>query len=180
MLMMITGGSGSGKSKYAEDQLVSLGNENKIYIATMIPWDQECDKKIERHRRMRARKGFCTVECYQDLSDLQLMEESQISDTPSVLLECMSNLVANELYREDTMARPSMQSVIDAVMEGIRNLKDQAKDVLIVTNEVSSDGVNYHEETQLYQKIMGALNQRIAREADHVIEVVFGIPIVIK
>ena len=41
MLHLITGGSGSGKSAYAEAQVMSAGIEKKIYIATMIPYGEE-------------------------------------------------------------------------------------------------------------------------------------------
>lgn len=50
MLYLVTGGSGSGKSEYAENLAVSLKKENLIYIATMFPFDDESLKKIERHK----------------------------------------------------------------------------------------------------------------------------------
>ena len=54
MLILVTGGSGSGKSAFAEDRVLSLGEAKRIYIATMHPFDQESFKRIERHRKMRA------------------------------------------------------------------------------------------------------------------------------
>lgn len=67
MLILVTGGSGSGKSAFAEDRILSLGEAKRIYIATMHPFDQESFKRIERHRKMRAGKGFDTIECYTGL-----------------------------------------------------------------------------------------------------------------
>jgi phosphoribosylaminoimidazolecarboxamide formyltransferase/IMP cyclohydrolase/phosphoribosylaminoimidazolecarboxamide formyltransferase len=55
----------------------------------------ETMKKIERHHRLRAGKGFRTLEKYTDLSELEIPKNQ------GILLECISNLVANELYRED-------------------------------------------------------------------------------
>ena len=62
MFTLVTGGSGSGKSEYAES-LVDSWNDPKIYIATMMPFDEETRKKIQRHREMRRDKGFITLEC---------------------------------------------------------------------------------------------------------------------
>ena len=95
MLYLVTGGSGSGKSEYAENLAVSLKKENLIYIATMFPFDDESLKKIERHKIMRKNKGFLTKECYKNLGDISIYKNS------TVLLDCMSNLVANEMYMEN-------------------------------------------------------------------------------
>ena len=64
MLYLITGGSGSGKSEYAENKLCELSkktNSSKVYLATMIPYGRETEEKINRHRQMRAKKNFQNV-----------------------------------------------------------------------------------------------------------------------
>ena len=94
MLTLVTGGSGSGKSAFAEDRVLSFGDAQRIYIATMHPFDEESHKRIERHQKMRAGKGFETVECYTGLKNVKLPAGCV------VLLECMSNLVANEMFEE--------------------------------------------------------------------------------
>ena len=38
-----------------------------IYVATMMPYTEETKKKIERHHRLRAGKGFRTIEKYTDM-----------------------------------------------------------------------------------------------------------------
>ena len=95
MLVVVTGGSGSGKSAFAEDRVLSFGEARRIYIATMQAFDEESHRRIRRHRRMRAGKGFETIERYTELDELILPKNCV------VLLECMSNLVANEMFRED-------------------------------------------------------------------------------
>ena len=94
MMTVVTGGSGSGKSAFAEDKIVSFGPAKRIYIATMHPYDEESHKRVARHRKMRAGKGFETVECYTGLKNLDFPENAV------VLLECMSNLAANEMLRK--------------------------------------------------------------------------------
>lgn len=47
MLIVVTGGSGSGKSEYAENIAVSFGKEPLIYIATMLPFGEESMKRFK-------------------------------------------------------------------------------------------------------------------------------------
>ena len=112
MLTLVTGGSGSGKSAFAEDRVLSFGDAQRIYIATMHPFDEESHKRIERHQKMRAGKGFETVECYTGLKNVKLPAGCV------VLLECMSNLVANEMFEE----QGAHDRTVSEVTKGIENL----------------------------------------------------------
>ena len=102
MLHIVYGGSASGKSSYAESIAMSLqGDGRLLYIATMYPYkwntteiDPEMMQRIERHRAMRADKGFDTVECYRHVEHIMAKRQDVL------LLECMSNLLANEMYLE--------------------------------------------------------------------------------
>ena len=58
MMTLILGGSGSGKSAYAEDYLLrAAGDKNKYYIATMQIRDAEMQAKVDRHHRLRQGVG---------------------------------------------------------------------------------------------------------------------------
>ena len=167
MLTIVTGGSGSGKSAFAEDKVLAFGEAQRVYIATMHPFDEESHKRIERHRKMRAGKGFETVECYTGLKDVRL---------PSgcvVLLECMSNLVANEMFEE----QGAHEQTVKDIMSGIDELVRQAAHVVIVTNEIFSDAVVFDKEMASYLEYLGKINQAVALRADEVVEVVYGIPV---
>ena len=102
MLILITGGSGSGKSEYAECTAVKLKTgldaKSLYYIAAMKPYGAEGAKRIERHRRQRAGKGFKTIENY-------TAAMPDISKDSVVLLECLSNLTANEIFDEKNERR---------------------------------------------------------------------------
>ncbi len=166
MFTLIIGGSASGKSEYAEQWTLSLG-ENRIYIATMRPWDEECLERIAKHRRARAGRGFATMECYSALESLTLPPES------NVLLECMSNLLANEMY--DSEGKGAM-----AVLRGIEHLQAQCLHLTVVTNEVFSGGDGYEAETLHYMAELAWLNRELARRADRVVEVLCTCPNVLK
>ena len=76
MFHLITGGSGSGKSAYAEQCILDFQGNNRIYIATMYPFDEESHKRIQRHREMRKEKKFSTIECYTGLRSLELPNDA--------------------------------------------------------------------------------------------------------
>lgn len=170
MIVLVTGGSGSGKSAYAEKLCMELTDKNKYYIATMQPYGEEGRKRIERHHRLRAGKGFRTLECYTGLEELELDE------CGCVLLECISNLVANEMFAPE--GRRDQLEI--RIREGILHIAQYSDHLVIVTNQVFSDGICYSEETQSYQQMLGKINQLLAADADIVAEVVCGIPLKLK
>ncbi|WP_352397827.1 bifunctional adenosylcobinamide kinase/adenosylcobinamide-phosphate guanylyltransferase [[Clostridium] aminophilum] len=189
MLHLVIGGSGSGKSAYAEKRCLEYGGPC-LYLATMKIWDEEDRKRVEKHRAMRAGKGFETWECPVDLEMLDLPERFR---NGTVLLECMSNLLVNELWREDKKKDGQADGENDIagraardqdtetrILRGIRHLADCCGHLVIVTDDIFSDGIRYDEETVRYLRILAALNRDIAEQADTVTEVVFGIPVPVK
>ena len=171
MLVVVTGGSGSGKSAYAESRICEWNRQDPkplFYIATMYPYGEETEKKIERHRILRKGKGFETLEWYTGLK--QHLEDGSLKGA-DVLLECMSNLVANEMYMESGAGCHADQ----AILEGIRELNQQCSNLVIVTNEVFSESVPDSPEMKEYKRILGRINCEIAVMADQVTEVIYGI-----
>lgn len=221
MLHIVYGGSASGKSSYAESFAMSLqGDGRLLYIATMYPYkwntteiDSETMQRINRHRAMRADKGFDTVECYRHVEHIMAKRQDVL------LLECMSNLLANEMYlepdaddggRSETMSEmekagvdgnagsdvektgisgeagfemsKTMSPVSKKIVQALVDLSTRVQDVVIVTNDVFSDGGNltYDESTREYVKNLAEINCALAREAATVTEIVCGIPVKIK
>lgn len=173
MLQVVTGGSGSGKSEYAEGLACGLAKPGKelIYIAAMKPYDEECRQRIARHRKMRAHKGFRTIECYEDIDRLILPPGC------TVLLECMSNLLANEQFSGEEKGDGSAD---ERILEGLAAVLAQCENLVVVTNEIFSDGVRYDGPTAEYQRMLGRINCKMAAVADRVVEVVCGIALVHK
>ena len=171
MRHLVTGGSGSGKSAYAEQCILDFGGTRRVYIATMQPFGAEGQARIARHRKMRAAKKFSTIECYTNLKEVELEPGSD------VLLECMSNLTANEIFDPSGAGKARTE---EEILAGVSRLANQARNLVLVTNEIFSDGYRYEEETMEYQRILGNINVRLAEMADCVTEVVYGIPVRIK
>lgn len=200
MITLIIGGSGSGKSAYAEDYVLAAAADlPKYYIATMQVYDVEGERKVERHRRLRAGKGFVTIEQPTDIGKAGIkiagnawneqekgdIHEVDGMDAPKeekqggvALLECMSNLVANEMFSGEQM--PETDAVVRRVTEGIEALAKQLTHLVIVSNNVFEDGIAYDASTLRYIEALGRINTRLADLADHVVEVVVGIPVTVK
>ena len=176
MMALIIGGSGSGKSAYAEDYMVSISEDRKkYYIATMQIYDEEGKRKVERHRMLRGGKGFSTIEQPVDIG--KAAEKLEDGDK-TALLECISNLTANEMFLEEV---PGTEEVItEKIVGGIAVLNRELTHLVIVSNNVFEDGNVYDKTTMAYIRAMGRINQKLAEMADEVVEVVVGIPIVIK
>jgi adenosylcobinamide kinase/adenosylcobinamide-phosphate guanylyltransferase len=167
MLILVTGGSASGKSAFAES--LCLAYAPRVYLACMQPFGDEGAKRIERHRAMRKDKGFLTVERYTDLAALSL------PPCRCVLLEDLGNLTANEMFSAEPPRDP-----FDAVINGVDALLKQCERVVVVTDEIGSDGADYDPATTAYIEALGALNRALSRRADAAVEVVAGIPIPLK
>ena len=167
MFILITGGCKNGKSAIAE-KIICSGGSVRFYIATMQPFGKDAEIAINRHREMRAGKNFKTVEKYTDIGDIALPEKC------SVLLECMGNLCANEMFSAGC-ADPAGKIIRD-----IRKLSDHTELFIAVTSQVGGDGIEYPGETMKYMESLGRLNSGLADMADIVIEAVFGIPVVLK
>ena len=165
MIVLVTGGSGCGKSTWAEKLISSMPNEKRVYIATMQVYDEESVKRVARHRAQRADKGFATIECEKDLSSVQ------IEDGSVVLLEDLVNLMANEMFDGGD---------VDRIVPALEMLAQKCRHLVMVTNDVFSDGIVYTESTQEYLKKLAEINLRAAQIADAVVEVVYSIPVCVK
>lgn len=162
MFTLVVGGSASGKSAYAESLVLQSERLPRYYIAAMQPFDDECRARIARHRKMRADKQFQTIERYTGLSGLVLPERGD------VLLECLGNLAANELYDPAGAGIHALEAIVD----GIDALLPQCGDLVVVSNEVCADGGGYSEETEAYRRLLAGANRALAERADRVCEVV--------
>ena len=177
MMILVIGGSGSGKSSYAEEIVCSVSGEDmkKYYLATMQIFDEEGRKKVERHRKLRSGKGFLTIE---QPTEIGRSIEKMDAGRKIVLLECISNLTANEMFAGEN---PQLEiQVIHNVVSGLSMLKENTTNLVVVSNNVFEDGIVYEQTTMDYIHAMGEINQRLAAMADQVVEVVAGIPVVIK
>ena len=286
MMILVTGGAGSGKSEYAERYIASLPESfQRYYIATMKCTDEESRNRVAKHRMQRKDGGYITVEQPVDIENVldQMRQGQQFSDqvwgktagsdtgrisekpacidicrmyenqvcsdmghkpgiqackyigyVPGIpvckdmghmpgipvckdighmpgipvdcnpvdisknmnirvsdnregedrttgvilLLECVSNLAANEMFDENGFA--GRIQVTEKIISGIKKLQERVSVLVVVTNNIFEDGICYDACTEEYIQALGMINRRLAEQADRVVEVVCGIPVVIK
>ena len=176
MMSLIIGGSASGKSEYAESLICATKhgrNRDKIYyLATMKADGDESRRRIERHRRLREGKNFCTLEYPVNIGD------ADVGEGRNALLECVTNLVANEMFKDGRVV--SADEVADKVTADIAALNGRLDRFFVVTGNVFAEPGIYDEATDGYIRALAEINARLADMADEVIEVVCGIPVRIK
>lgn len=167
MRIVITGGAASGKSAHAERIVCThTPADSRLYLATMQPFGAAAAARIARHKRLRAGKGFETAECYTDLAHFRTNRYYN-----GILLECMSNLLANEMFSPAGAGEDAVRAVLD----GVQALENQCRVLVIVTNDIFSDGEQYTAETMRYLEQLGQINHALAVDADAVAESVCGI-----
>lgn len=169
MLILISGSSRSGKSSYAEKRLQEFSGI-KIYIAASKVYDSEMKERVRIHQERRKDKGFITVECECDLSLLNIPEGSNI------LIESLTAWTANEMFRDDCINASEYVYVIEKIYSEIETIRQKALNVIIVADDIFSDGITYDEITERYIKTLAELEIRIASCADEVIEIFSGMP----
>ena len=181
MLMLITGGARSGKSRYAEAlaRHYALGytqDEHDVtYIATLSASDDEMQRRIHRHQQQRPAR-WRTIEAPHNLSNAMTQTHTRV-----VLIDCLSGFVANVLMQheqagEDAAVARCLQGVSDA----LELIKQRNQTVIIVSNEVGYGVVPAYPLGRWYRDALGLANQHVARAADAVSLVTVGIPQTLK
>ena len=102
------------------------------------------------------------------------IDKINLPEKCAVLLECACNLCANEMFTS------KCKNPVEKILMCVDKLLEKSEVLVIVTNQVGEDGVNYSAETMDYIKNMGVLNRMLAEKADCVIEAVYGIPVILK
>ena len=168
-IILVTGGSRSGKSKHALELAASYNN--KAFIATAEATDDEMQARIERHRRERD-PSFHTVE---EPVNLEGALKSLPEETEVAILDCITVWLGNLFYREKITDGTCPE--IDAFL-GI--LEAPPCHLILVTNEVGMGVIPADGATRLFRDTAGSINQILAERAHEVIFSVSGIPMRIK
>ena len=167
MIIVVIGTPDSGKSALAEKLCCELaGSMKKKYIATMVPYGEEGLKRVAKHRKMREGKGFETIEMPVSIDRI---DDSVFEEECTCLLECVSNLVGNEMHADHNHML-SDRGIISLITGSIRNLGNKATNLVIVTNEFPKDMDGYDDDTRRYVHITDMVNDTLKRYGDSVYE----------
>ena len=168
-IILVTGGSRSGKSKHALELAASYNN--KAFIATAEATDDEMQARIERHRRERDP----SFRIWEEPVDLEMALKSLPEETEVAVLDCITVWLGNLFYREKITDGTCPE--IDAFL-GI--LEAPPCHLILVTNEIGMGVIPADGATRLFRDTAGSINQILAELAHEVIFSVSGIPLRVK
>ena len=172
MLILISGGAASGKSRYAESRLSELDGQPKIYVAVSEVYDEEMRERVKIHQAMRAGRGFLTIERTRDLG------EAEIPAGSSVMIESLTAWAANEMFAAESVREGG--HVVRKILADLSVIRGRVRDIVIVADDIFSDGGGYDDLTEEYVRTLAELTVRIAAFADEVTEVVSGLNVCYK
>jgi len=167
MIIYISGGVRSGKSKYAQDMALKLSSA-PVYIATAKIWDDDFEKRVKRHKDERG-ELWTTYETYQNLHLLPIQNQT-------VVIDCITLWLTNILMDNES----DIAKAFDIFKNEIDLLSTIDGIFIIVSNEL---GMGLHAETALGRKftdLQGMANQYVAGKADEAIFMVSGLPLYLK
>ena len=175
MMVLVVGGASSGKSEYAETLLMKLSKgAPKTYLATMESSSDAAKTRIKNHVRRREGRGFDLLEQEKNISSAADVCHK------NVLLECLPTLVSNEMFENGPDGFKFHPEVSDRIFEDVMSLNESTDNLVIVSNDVFSDGKVYDEMTEKYISGLGELSCKIAACADAVVYMTAGLPEMIK
>lgn len=168
-IVLVTGGSKSGKSNFALN--LTAGFQNKVFIATAEAVDDEMQDRIERHQKERG-TDFLTIE---EPLEIAKAIQSVPSNIEVILLDCVTVWMANLYYKIKETDKFEQK-----IQDFIRVLQHPPCEIIVVTNEVGMGIVPENKLARQFRDSAGMLNQKVAHMANRVVLLVSGIPVTIK
>ena len=194
-IIFVTGGAKSGKSKFAEELILSLndGKQENVYLATSLVFDEEMQEKVRLHKERR-KNDWGTVETYKNfesnLNKYFPKTENEIKN--NMLVDCLTNMITNIIFEEkdvdwDNFDKKSYVKIVEKLNKNVENsvnellnITNQFENTVVVSNELGLGLVPSYPLGRYFREIAGKMNQAVAKRADEVYFVVSGIPMKIK
>ncbi len=176
-ITLILGGARSGKSSHVL-KLASESQKSVTFIATAQASDDEMSARIQKHKAERP-AAWRTLE-------LPLLVAPNVSQITSdvVILDCVTLWVTNlmmQFIKDDLVDEvPFMQAAQTETEALVAAIRKTEQEWLIVSNEVGLGLVPPYHMGRVYRDGLGWVNQRLAQEADKVLFMVAGIPMMVK
>jgi adenosylcobinamide kinase/adenosylcobinamide-phosphate guanylyltransferase len=167
MIIYVTGGARSGKSRFAQERACQL-SESPVYVATARIWDDEFGKRVQRHRDERGPE-WTTYESERDLYKLPLADRV-------VVIDCVTLWLTNLFMAHES----DIDQTLAAFKADLDNLRRIPATFLVISNEI---GMGVHADTELGRKftdLQGWANQYVASVADEAVFMVSGLPMRLK
>jgi len=170
MLIYITGGARSGKSRYAHELAARLAKQ-VLFVATCTPADREMRERVESHRAARP-EHWRTLESPVDLVTAWRAVHRK---TELVLVDCLTMYVSARLMQGENESR-----IAARVEKFCKTAAGSPLTTIVVSNEVGSGVVPASELGRKFRDCAGRANQIVARYADTAYVMISGFPLALK
>ena len=167
MIILVTGGVRSGKSRYAQKRALAL-YDTPVYVATARIEDDEFKQRVERHIADRDAR-WTTIEEPVNLAGLDF-------PAPVAVVDCLTLWLSNLMH--DTTE--PVHSLLAMARKQIDALTTSSKTWILVSNEI---GMGLHADTELGRRfvdLQGWVNQYAAQCAGEVVFMIAGLPMIVK
>lgn len=181
-IILVTGGSRSGKSVLAEKKAVEYGEGSVLYLATAIPTDDDMRERIRMHQERRDAR-WDTHEGFKDIP--QALEQTEKT---TALLDCITVFITNYMFDQerdfDTITKEEIHELENQILDELRKIVETArreeKNLIMVTNEVGMCIVSPYRMSRIFSDISGRANELLASLSDEVYLSMCGIPMQLK
>lgn len=186
-ILLVLGGSRSGKSEFAEKLMYHSEGKRKGYIATSQILDDEMKYRVALHQKRRP-ESWMTFEVLGEAADEM---EIVLRKTDTVLFDCITMYVNNILMkhmedvRDETLGvddLTTLQGVLEKDLERLFSFisATEGKEIIFVSDELGMGIVPANAMSRVYRDLVGLANQYVAKNADMVYLSVAGITMEIK
>lgn len=195
MRTLVLGGARSGKSSWAEHELLATATaaadtaSNTVlhYIATARPWpgDSDFEHRVAEHRSRRQAQGEEWGVTWRTIDDADAAEvlaaPGRLGAHLRVLLDDIGTWLTHQLDARGLWEAPrgSVAPWTRSLVDAVRDWPADA-DLFIVSPEVGFGVIPEHRSGRLFRDEIGLLNQQLAAECDRVVLVVAGYPLEVK
>jgi adenosylcobinamide kinase/adenosylcobinamide-phosphate guanylyltransferase len=169
--VFVIGGCRSGKSNHALELAENMAANEKIFIATCVPQDDEMRQRVARHQQNR-NQSWKTIEAPLHLP--QAINDNARAEAV-VLVDCLTLWINNLL-----MEKESTSNVEEQISRLVQAVQSADGAMIMVSNEVGTGIVPENRLARVYRDLVGSVNQEVAGNVDRVVWVVAGIPVDIK
>lgn len=178
-LILVTGGSRSGKSEFAEQVVLHYGNKC-AYIATAEIFDDEMAERVQIHQKRRSPQRWNNYEAPYCGASVML-EAGKCVD--AILFDCLTLYISNLMYGKGSESKSFKEKAVfvkDEIDKLLKAARETNKLVVFVTNEVGNSIVPDNQMAREYRDLTGWVNQQVAAACDRVFYCVAGQAVDIK